>query len=247
MKEKYVDILDINFLSVKKDELLNLIEKRVNNEQKTFIITANAEIAMYTKENHSYASLSKKATYIIPDGIGIVKAAKLLDKDMPERIPGVELMVDLIQSAEKNNKKVYFYGAKPDTIEKMVNILKKKYPKLNIIGYHHGYDDDSDNKIMNEVINLKPDYIFVAKGCPLQDEWIVKVLDHVDKGMFMGVGGSFDVISGNVKRAPEIWIKLNLEWLYRIVSDPKRIGRSGAFPKFVMTVMVEKFKNKDKE
>lgn len=246
MKEKYVDILDINFLSVKRNELLDLIEQRVSDEQKTFVITANAEIAIYTKENQHYADLSKKATYIIPDGIGIVKGAKLLNKDIPERIPGVELMVDLIQSAEKNNKKVYFYGAKPDTIEKMVTILKEKYPRLNIIGYHHGYHNDSDNKIMNEVINLKPDYIFVAKGCPLQDEWIVKVLDHVDKGMFMGVGGSFDVISGNVKRAPDMWIKLNLEWLYRIVSDPKRIGRSTAYPRFVMAVMAERLKTKDK-
>lgn len=246
MAEKYVDILDMRFLGVKKDELQKLIEKRVNNEQKTFIITANAEIAIYAKENPSYAELTKKATYIIPDGIGIVKGANIINKSIPERIPGVELMVDLIESAEKNNKKVYFYGAKQDTVEKMVDVLKKKYPKLNVIGYHHGYHDDSDNKIMNEVINLKPDYIFVAKGYPLQDEWILKVLDQVDKGVFMGVGGSFDVISGNVKRAPKIFINLNLEWLYRISSDPKRIGRSISLPKFIIAVMMEKIKVRNK-
>lgn len=240
MGAKYVKVLDLPFIAEDRKTILNLIAKRVDNEEKTFIITANAEIAMYARENKEYLELTKKSNYIVADGIGIVKGAKLLNENIPERIPGVELMMDMLEYANLNNKKVYFYGAKPETIEKMVTILKNKYPKLNIVGYHHGYHDDSDDKIMNEVIQLRPDYVFVAKGCPLQDEWITKVLDNVDKGVFMGVGGSFDVISGNVKRAPELWLKLNLEWMYRLLSNPQRIGRYVSLPKFVIEVLKDR-------
>ena len=240
MVNKYVKILDLPFIAESRKTILDLIAKRVENEEKTFIITANAEIAMYARENKEYLELIKKSNYIVADGIGIVKGAKILNENIPERIPGIELMMDMLEYGNLNNKKVYFYGAKPDTIEKMVTILKNKYPKLNIVGYHHGYHDDSDNKIMNEVIQLKPDYVFVAKGCPLQDEWITKVLDNVDKGVFMGVGGSFDVISGNVKRAPELWQKLNLEWMYRLLSNPQRMGRYVSLPKFVIEVLKDR-------
>ena len=240
MGEKYVKVLDLPFIAEDRKTILNLIAKRVDNEEKTFIITANAEIAMYARENKEYLELTKKSNYIVADGIGIVKGAKLLSENIPERIPGIELMMDMLEYANLNNKKVYFYGAKPETIEKMVTILNNKYSKLNIVGYHHGYHDDSDDKIMNEVIQLRPDYVFVAKGCPLQDEWITKVLDNVDKGVFMGVGGSFDVISGNVKRAPELLLKLNLEWLYRLLSNPQRIGRYVSLPKFVIEVLKDR-------
>ena len=126
---------------------------------------------------------------------------------------------------------------KNEVIEKMIKRIKSDYPNINIVGYSNGYINDADNKITDEIINLEPDYIFVAKGAPLQDEWINKVIQKTDKGLFMGVGGSFDVLAGEVKRAPEIWQKLNLEWLYRIAGDPKRWKRSMALPKFVIEVL----------
>ena len=243
MESELVKILDLSFISEDKKTILDLINQRVSNNQKTFIITANAEIAMYARENKHYLELANKADIIVPDGIGVVKGAKILNKHIKERVPGIELMENMLEYANNNNKKVYFYGAKPETVEKMVEILKQKYTDLNIVGYHHGYHDDSDNKIMNEVIDSQPDYIFVAKGCPLQDEWINKVMEYVSKGVFMGVGGSFDVISGNVKRAPQIWQKTNLEWLYRVLSNPQRIGRYVALPKFALEVIKDRRKS----
>lgn len=240
MEDKNVYIFNIPFLSVSKKELLELIAKRVSNDQKTYVVTANAEIAIYAKENPGYKNIIDKATYIIPDGIGIVKGAKILNQEVVERIPGVELMVDLLKIANENHSSIYFYGAKPEVIEKMVSNIKKGYQHLKIVGYSDGYTNDDNDTITNEIINLKPDYIFVAKGCPLQDEWIEKVLPKVEKGLFMGVGGSFDVISGEVERAPKIWRKLNLEWLYRIATDPKRWKRSIALPKFIAEVIKEK-------
>lgn len=235
-----VKILDLEFFADSKDKLLDEIFERVKNNQKTFVITANAEIAMHARSSSDYLEIAKKADIIVPDGIGVVKGAKILKQNITERIPGIELMISLIEHANSNNESIYFYGAKEETLLKMIDNLKQKYTSLNIVGYHHGYHDDSDNKILNEIKTLKPDYIFVAKGCPLQDVWINKVLSEVDKGLFMGVGGSFDVISGNVKRAPQIWQKLNLEWLYRVLSDPKRIGRYVSLPKFVLEVIKDR-------
>lgn len=239
-----VKILDLDFFSESKQELLKDIFSRVKNNQKTFIITANAEIAMYARSNEEYLKIAKSADIIVPDGIGIIKGAKIQNKSIKERIPGIELMIDLIEHANSNNEKVYFYGAKEETLEKMISNLKEKYSSLNIVGYHHGYHDDSDNKITDEIKSLRPDYIFVAKGCPLQDNWINKVIKEVNKGIFMGVGGSFDVISGNVKRAPKVWQDLNLEWLYRVLSDPKRINRYVSLPKFVLEVVKDRRKIK---
>ena len=237
MEKNLVEIFNIPFINMKKEEILKILEQRVVENKKTYVVTANAEIVMYAKENVSYFNIITKADYIVPDGIGVVKGAQILKKEIKERVPGIELMVDLLKIANKFNQKVYFYGAKNEVIEKMIKRIKSDYPNINIVGYSNGYINDSDNKITDEIINLEPDYVFVAKGAPLQDEWINKVIQKTNKGLFMGVGGSFDVLAGEVKRAPEIWQKLNLEWLYRIAGDPKRWKRSMALPKFVIEVL----------
>ena len=242
MNIKQVKIFDIPFVSERKEIILKLMSDRVKNQEKTYVVTANAEIAMYGKENKHYFDLLKKATYIVPDGIGVVKGAKILKQDIPERVPGIELMTDLLSIANENNQSVYFYGAKKEVIEDMVKKLSSTYPSLNIVGYCDGYNNDEDDSVTNEVVKLSPDYVFVAKGCPLQDEWINKGITRVDKGLFMGVGGSFDVLGGFVKRAPQIYQKLNLEWLYRIAGNPKRWKRSLALPKFVVEVVKEKYR-----
>ena len=237
MEKNLVEIFNIPFINMKKEDILKILEKRVVENKKTYVVTANAEIVMYAKENVSYFNIITKADYIVPDGIGVVKGAKILKKEIKERVPGIELMGDLLKIANKFNQKVYFYGAKNEVIEKMIKRIESDYPNINIVGYSNGYINDADNKITDEIINLQPDYVFVAKGAPLQDEWINKVIQKTDKGLFMGVGGSFDVLAGAVKRAPEIWQKLNLEWLYRIAGDPKRWKRSMTLPKFVIEVL----------
>ena len=228
MEKNLVEIFNIPFINMKKEDILKILEQRVAENKKTYVVTANAEIVMYAKENVSYFNIITKADYIVPDGIGVVKGAQILKKEIKERVPGIELMVDLLKIANKFNQKV---------LEKMIKRIKSDYPNINIVGYSNGYINDSDNKITDEIINLEPDYVFVAKGAPLQDEWINKVIQKTNKGLFMGVGGSFDVLAGEVKRAPEIWQKLNLEWLYRIAGDPKRWKRSMALPKFVIEVL----------
>lgn len=244
MDNQKVKIFNISFTNMRKKDILEVIQERVKNEKKTYIVTGNAEIAMYAKENIKYKNIINKADYIVADGIGIVKGAKILKQEVYERVPGIELMIDMLCVANNFKQSVYFYGAKQENLDKLISNVKKEYPNINIVGYSNGYINDDDNSITNEIIKLRPDYVFVAKGMPLQDEWIDKVLPKVDKGVFMGVGGSFDVLAGVVNRAPEIWQKLNLEWLYRVAGDPKRWKRSIALPKFVLEVLKERVSKK---
>ncbi|MDU7966042.1 MAG: WecB/TagA/CpsF family glycosyltransferase [Paeniclostridium sordellii] len=153
-----VKIFDIPFTTFKKKDLIEEILKRVNKNEKTYIVTANAEIAMYAKQNKDYENIIKKANYIVPDGIGVVKGAKILNQYIPERIPGIELMVDLLEKANDNGYSVYFYGAREEVLNMMIKNLQVKFPKLNIIGYNHGYDNDDNNKVTNDIINLKPNF-----------------------------------------------------------------------------------------
>ena len=139
MNKNFVEIFNIPFINMKKEDILKILEQRVVENKKTYVVTANAEIAMYAKENVSYFNIITKADYIVPDGIGVVKGAQILKKEIKERVPGIELMVDLLKIADKFNQKVYFYGAKNEVIEKMIKRIKSDYPNINIVGYSNGY------------------------------------------------------------------------------------------------------------
>lgn len=165
-----------------------------------------------------------KDTIIVPDGIGVLKGSKLLSYNIKETIPGVELCNDIFKILNDNNKSIYLFGAKKEVVEKLKNNLILKYPNLNIIGVENGYVTDKQ-KVFEDIKLLKPDAVLVALGIPEQELLIYNNLKDFDKGVFMGVGGSFDVLSGFKKRAPKIIRKLNLEWLYRVLCEPKRLKR----------------------
>lgn len=234
--------MDIPFLSTTKEEFLTeYIFKDLSSCNKRFIVTANPEIVMHANKNENYKSNLIGADYIVADGIGIVLASKWLKQPIPERIPGFELMCDLIQYAELNELNCYFLGGSILVNETFVEKIKQIYPNLKISGHHHGFFDlKDDQKIVTEIKELKPDIIFVALGMPKQEMWIVRNYQSFEKGVFMGVGGSFDVIAGVVKRAPNIWIKLNLEWLYRLIKQPKRWRRILKVFEFMIKIIVRK-------
>lgn len=216
----------------------------IKKEVKTFIVTANPEIVEYANKNSEYKRIISSADYIVADGIGVILASKLINDSLPERIPGYEMMLDLFQHANDQALKVFLLGAEPSVIETAVDNLKKEYSNINIVGYHHGYMDMKDSKIAKNIQALKPDLIFVALGFPKQEEWIHTYYHLFNKGIFIGVGGSFDVLAGKVKRAPLIWQKLNLEWFYRLIKQPSRWKRMLVLPKFVLDVWKEKRKTK---
>ena len=208
-----------------KSEFLKEIEKNLLNDKKSFIVTANPETFMKASQNKVFDNiLNSDETTIIADGIGVVKGAKILNIDIKERIPGVEVSYALLDFANKYNKSLYLLGASEEVIELVVEKVKKEYPNINLVGYKDGYVQDKD-RVFEEILNISPDIVLVALGVPAQELLIGKHYDKFKKGIFVGVGGTFDVMSGKVKRAPQIFIKLNLEWLYRIAGDKTRMKR----------------------
>ena len=236
-----VEILNFFFNSLKKNELLKQLYKKINNKEKTFLVTANPEIVMYANKDAGYKDIIQGADYLIADGYGIILASKLLGKPLPERIPGFEIMTALLEEGNRQGWSVYFFGAKEEVVSKAVTTVKERYENLTIAGYHNGYFDWNDTYVQEEIKATEPDLIFVALGFPKQEQWISSNINHFNKGIFIGLGGSFDVLAGAVKRAPLIWQKLNLEWLYRLIKQPSRWRRMLALPHFILKVMKVKF------
>lgn len=202
-----------------------LLKNKIDNNEKTFIITANPETFMLSEQDSEMQKmLNDKNVTIVPDGIGVVKAAKMININVKERIAGIDIAKFLLEYANEKKLKVYLFGSKEEVIEGMKNVIKKDYNSIKLVGATNGYVTDKDNEFKN-IKKATPDIVMVALGIPAQEKLIYKHLDEFKKGVFIGVGGSFDVLSGTKKRAPKIFIKLNLEWLYRIMCEPKRLKR----------------------
>lgn len=242
LESKTVSIMDIAFQNKTKQEFLQEdIYPRIAEGKKSFIVTANPEIVMKTREDASYKSKVQTADYIVPDGAGILMAAKWMKQPLKERVAGFDLMLDLLAHANEKGLGVYFLGAKEEVNHKAVLAVKEKYPNLQIAGQMHGYFDINDAGIADEVRESEPDIILAALGFPRQEEWITKYMNEFSKGIFIGVGGSFDVLAGEVKRAPQIWIKLNLEWLYRLIQQPSRIKRVFKLFEFILRIIFKRY------
>ncbi len=220
MKEYFSKIYQKGYKS-----FMMLLEEKLKNDEKTFVITANPETLMIGTENEEFDRILKsKETIIVPDGIGVVKAANMLEYPVKERVTGVEIVQGLLHIMNEKKKKIYFLGAKEEVVNQLVEKVKKEYPNIIVAGFQNGYVSDKD-KAFDEMVESEPDVVLVALGIPTQELLIEKHYERFRKGIFVGVGGSFDVLSGMKKRAPKIFIKLNLEWLYRIIKEPSRFTR----------------------
>lgn len=209
----------------KKNNFYNLIKENIINENKMFIVTANPETLMISEKNATFkTALLDDKTTIIADGIGIVKGSKMLKYNIIETIPGVDLCSKLFEYCNELKKSIFLFGAKEDILKKLVDVINCNYPNAIICGYENGYVENKNN-VFNKIKELKPDVVLVALGIPNQELLIYNNLDKFDKGIFVGVGGSFDVLSGAKKRAPKYFRKLHLEWLYRLIKEPTRFKR----------------------
>ncbi len=222
-------------------EYFNLLKEYLENNEKKFIITANPEtLTMAETDEEVSKMLLDKNNSVVPDGIAIVKACKTLDIPVTERIAGVDIAEYLLHEASQLKKKVYLFGSKQEVIDGMKKVIEEKYSGIKLVGATNGYIEDKDKEFEN-IKKAKPDVIMVALGIPYQEKLIYKHLKDFEKGIFIGVGGSFDVLSGTKKRAPKIFIKLNLEWLYRIMCEPKRLKRFwNNNVKFILKIKKEK-------
>lgn len=240
-KLEKVNVLSVLFDNVTLIEMRNHIKQFFESETQNnlFIVTANPEIVDYTTNNEIYRNLINGANYVVPDGTGIVMASKLLKTPLKERVPGIEVMEECLEIANANYQNVFLLGAKDEIVTQAVQKLSEKYPNI-YFGSHHGYFDIEDEMVLKQVTSFKPDYVFAGMGYPKQEQWIVRHENQFNQTLLMGVGGSIEVFSGTKKRAPNVFQKLNIEWVYRFIIDWKRLGRMKAIPRFVFKVIKQK-------
>lgn len=207
------------------ENLIKGLTGRIDSGKGSFVVTANPEIFMMGKEHDEMnEALLDEDTLIVPDGIGVIKGGEVLGVRFKERIPGVEICGELLRYADKTHRSLYLFGAERRVLEALVGRIGKEYPGIELVGYMDGYIEDKDS-VFRQITELEPDIVLVALGTPVQELLIHRFYRSERPGLYMGVGGSFDVLSGLKKRAPAFFIKCNLEWLYRITKEPKRLKR----------------------
>lgn len=235
---QFIDILGYKIFSSTRDKCL----EKAFNYDKVHIVSGNPEVLFTALNNKEllYNFKSERAL-IIPDGVGIQISGKILNTAVKEKIAGIELMKDIIKKCVEDGKGIYLLGASQENLNACVANLLTMYPNLNLLGYKNGFFDiDNPKDVLDDIKNAKPEVLFVAMGCPRQEKFIVKYMDELPVRIFMGVGGSFDVIGEKVKRAPRWMINIGMEWAYRVVKEPRRIKRLGSIPKFLLLVLKNK-------
>lgn len=212
-----------------------------------FVVTPNALIAEECQRKRGLLALVKSADLRVADGAGILLASRLLGSPLPERIAGIDLAESLLREAEKAGLRVFLLGGKRGVAEKARARLLDRYPELNICGTHHGYFQKNgieNNTVIDKIRRAAPDLLFVCFGFPTQEKWIASNLHRLKGvGVCIGLGGSLDVWSGNATRAPRIIISAHLEWLWRMIIDPKRLSALPKLASFALSVLSDAAKS----
>ncbi len=234
---------DIDLISF--DDAINYVSEKIAENQGMHIITANPEMIELANKDKVFSEILKNADLVVPDGIGIILALKLKKIEL-EQIPGIELAAELIKNCEINGNTIALIGAKEEIIQRTAQLLKNEYKKLNICYTHNGYfTTDKENEIIDNLIKQSPSFVLAALGAPKQEIFINKCRKKLPNTVFIGVGGAFDVWSGVIQRAPEIYRNLGLEWLYRTIKQPERFKRIyKTLPLFLFKAIIETVQNK---
>lgn len=218
----------------------NFVELLKTNETST-IYTPNPEIVLMAQKDEALKKAIFNGDLVIPDGIGLIMASNVYNLGLTERVTGIDLMDKMLEYSNRRKLKIFLLGAKPGVAEKASKSINNKYKNINIVGTHHGYFDEKEGLEVLDLVNeKKPDILFVALGAGKQEKWIDEFKKVTSASVAMGVGGCLDVWAGNVKRAPEVFIKLHLEWFYRLLKQPKRFFRILSIPKFILKVLLNR-------
>jgi N-acetylglucosaminyldiphosphoundecaprenol N-acetyl-beta-D-mannosaminyltransferase len=200
------------------------------------VVTPNPEIVMLCRSDPSLSDAVNCAALVLPDGIGIVKGAKILGTPLKQKLPGIDFAQELFAMMAKSGMSLFLLGAKPGVAEKAAENLSSRYDGLKIVGTNDGYFTE-DAPVIERINAASPDLLLVCLGAPKQELWMKSNAPALNVGLMAGLGGSLDVFAGICERAPERWQKLGLEWLYRLKEDPSRAGRMMNLPKFGFQVI----------
>lgn len=243
MKPERIEVLGVPLDLVDMQGALTAAEALINGDVTSgCILAVNPEKIIALRQDAWLLGFFRKAALLIPDGIGAVWAARTLSGANVGRVPGADLMQNLCALAAKKGYKVFFYGAKEEVSAGAVEILKERYPGLKVVGRRNGYVSLEEMDGMIDEINLSgAQILFIALGSPRQEKWVAQYGDRLQVKVIQGIGGTLDTITGHVKRAPVAWQRLNLEWFYRLLKEPKRIKRQIQLPIFALMVLKQKF------
>jgi len=237
-------ILNVSFDGITMDGAVDRALSFLRGDKPRTVFTPNPEMIMEARKNPDFMNVLNNADMVVPDGIGVVYASKFNEIKISERVAGYDLLQNIFGRIKDDGTRVYFFGGAPGVAEEAKRRMEIKHSGLKIVGTADGYfDEKTEQMIIADIINKKPDILLVGLGFPKQEFWIGRHKNDLPPRLLIGVGGSFDGMSGRVKRAPDIFCRLGLEWFYRLMKEPKRFRRQLKLPLFMLIVIKEKIFN----
>ena len=233
-----IDVLGVSFDDLTMEEAVEIALGFMQERHACYACTPNPEIVMAAKGDAALRAALSGAELVLADGVGITKAATMLGTPLKSRVPGIDFASNVISRLAERGGSVYLLGAKPLVAEAAAEKLTQTYPGIVIAGTNDGYFTD-DAPVIEKINAASPDFLMVCLGSPKQELWMSANAGRLSCGLMAGLGGSLDVLAGNVQRAPETWRRLGLEWLYRVIKEPKRLGRVMKLPAFVLEAAAE--------
>ena len=238
-----IDVLGVGFDSLTIEEAVTRAKALMTERRAAYVVTPNPEIVMACRERLETMQAVNAADLVLPDGIGVIYGARILGTPLKTKLPGIDFIQALMADMAKEGKSVFLLGAQPGVAEAAAEKLKAQYPGLAVVGTQDGYFKD-DAPVVEAVNAARPDLLLVCLGAPKQELWMQRNQSLLNVGLMAGLGGSLDVFAGNVRRAPKAFQRLGLEWLYRLMKEPKRIGRMMKLPKFLFACIGKKLRGR---
>ena len=240
---KKVTILGVPVDAITMGEAVARIDGFIEKRTPVLVATANAEMLMRATHDGALRRILQGAAMVTPDGAGTVWAAHHLGYAMPERVAGYDMVQELMREAPAKHRRIFFFGSAPGVADKAKKKAEQLYPGIEIVGTRNGFFTAADEPaIIEEIKAAHPDILLAALGVPKQEKWLAKHLGELGVPVAIGVGGTFDVMAGVMKRAPRWMQRAKLEWLFRGMMQPQRAGRLLALPRFVLKVHAQKRK-----
>ena len=224
-----INVLGVHFDNLTPDEAVQRGVELMNAGGFHYVVTPNPEFVLAAEKDEEFRAVLNGAHLVIPDGIGVIYSAKLLGTPLKGRVPGIDFSAGMLSHMDKVGGRVFLLGAKPGIAEEAGRRISQRFPNLVICGTHDGYFKE-DEPVVELIRQSQADLLFVCLGAPRQEKFMAQHGPETGVKLAMGLGGSLDVYAGAVERAPESWQKLNMEWAYRLMKEPKRIGRMAKLP-----------------
>ena len=222
-------------------EAVNKVAEMIQEPKPHLVVTANSEMVMIANRDPLLNEIIERADLVVPDSIGVIWASRILKQPLPERVPGIELMQALLAESVVRSWRIFLLGAEPGIAEQAAKVIAAEYKGINIVGTHHGFFTAAElSGVLDQIKKSRPDILFIALGVPKQEKFAAAHLANLGVPVALGVGGSFQVLAGAVRRAPYWMRRVGLEWLYRIIRQPARIGRAAVLPQFALWVLLER-------